>query len=223
LVSFKNFIKDYYDQFKRPTLDEYLIPGNNTIAAKIQTIPYVFMIGTLWKHQNCIEGTNIFRKAFIEDCRVSKCNFEGGFFASTVHPQFEEFKDFIFKKRYPVIKYIAKTKLSTFVFNTPAVWECHGWKLGEYLAMGKAIISMPIRNNLPEELVHGKNIHFISSTDELKLAIDLLLKDDNYRKVLENGAKAYYINHVDPHAVIKEIINSEINIKLNQNLTLMYV
>jgi len=214
LVSFENYIKDYYDQFKRPTLEEYLIPENNTIAAKNQMRPYVFMIGTLWNHQNCIEKTNVFRKSFIEECNVSKCKFEGGLFASPIHPQYEEFKNFIFKKRYPIKNYIAKTKLSAFVFNTPAVWECHGWKLGEYLTMGKAIISMPLRNNLPEKLVHGKNIHFISNTDEMKLAIDLLLNDDNYRKILENGAKAYYIKHVDPHAVIRKIINSDISIQL---------
>ena len=39
-------------------------------------------------------------------------------------------------------EWISKTKQSAIVFNTPAFWSCHGWKLGEYLAMGKCIISV---------------------------------------------------------------------------------
>ena len=94
-------------------------------------------------------------------------------------------------KRYPISEYIKKTKLSTIVFNTPSVHNCHGWKLGEYLAMGKAIISTPLSNNLPEDLVHGKNIHFVSNMSELKIAINFLLDNSSYRMILEQGAKEY--------------------------------
>ena len=166
------------------------------------------MIGTLWSHQNCIDGTNLIRKNFIEVCRTLNCNFEGGFFASVNHPQYIDFKDFIFSKRYSVDSYIKKTKLSEIVFNTPAVHNCHGWKLGEYLAMGKAIVSTPISNQLPEDLLHGKNIHITSNMDELKSALDLLLKNDNYRKMLEDGAKNYYSKYVCPKMVIQNILRN---------------
>jgi glycosyltransferase involved in cell wall biosynthesis len=80
--------------------------------------------------------------------------------------------------------------------------------LGEFLAMGKAIISTPLSNRLPENLVHGKNIHFISSIDELESAIHLLLNDHDYRKKLEIGAKAYYDEFVDPLRVIHMILKA---------------
>jgi hypothetical protein len=54
--------------------------------------------------------------------------------------------------------------------------------LGEYLAMGKAIISTPLSNKLPEDFIHGKIIHIISNLEELKNAILLIIEDNSYRK-----------------------------------------
>jgi hypothetical protein len=99
-----------------------------------------------------------------------------------------------------------KTKLSAIVFNTPAVHSNHGWKLGEYLAMGKAIISVPLSNNLPKELVHGKNIHFISNVNNMKVEIDFMLEKSNYRITLENGAKEYFLKFATPQKVIENIL-----------------
>jgi len=206
IVTFKNYLRDYIKQYRRPILDDLISFTNR--KTDIYSKPYIFMIGTLWDQRNCIEETNLLRKTFIEVCKTLKCNFEGGFFASVNHPQYREFKDLIFSKRYSIDSYIKKTKLSAIVFNTPAVHNCHGWKLGEYLAMSKAIVSTPLSNQLPEELVHGKNIHIISNKDELKYALDLLLKDESYRKMLEDGSRAYYTKYVSPQRVIENILQN---------------
>ncbi|MGA2506071.1 MAG: glycosyltransferase [Chitinispirillaceae bacterium] len=212
LVSTKRYREDYLVQRRRPTLEDYAKnAGDKRNAADSR--PYVFMIGTLWPHKNGIEGTteeriNVERKTFIDACKALRCNFEGGFFAHPGHPQYEEYKEVIFSNRYPVEQYLEKTKLSAVVYNTPAVGNCHGWKLGEYLAMGKAIISTPLSNRLPEKLIHGKNIHIVSNKDEIQEAVDLLLKNDGYRKSLEQGAKAYYEKHVSPEKVIEHIVET---------------
>jgi hypothetical protein len=69
------------------------------------------------------------------------------------------------------------------VIKTHSVQNCHGWNLGEYLALGKAIVSTPLSSNLPEKLVHGKNIHFISNISELKVAIIFLLDNIGCRTI----------------------------------------
>lgn len=206
LVSFNNYLKDYYRQFRCAKIDDYLIKSfNNENKDK----SYVFMIGTLWLHKNCIENTNLARKKFVEYCKFNNnINFEGGFFAYQNHPQYDEFKELIFKKRYSLGSFIEKTRLSAIAFNTPAVHNCHGWKLGQYLAMGKAIISTPLSNQLPEELIHGKNIHIVSNEKEIEDGIELVLNDNNYKKLLENGAKLYYSKFVDPKNVINYIIQN---------------
>ena len=204
-VSLKTYLADYRAQYKRPILDDYLL--THSTNKNPQSRPYVFLVGTLWKHRNCIEGTNLFRKTFIELCKSLDCEFEGGFYAQPSHPQYKQFQNLVFSKRYSVKEYALKTKLSAVVFNTPAVHNCHGWKLGEFLAMGKAIISTPLSNQLPEDLIHGKQIHIVSNIEELKSAITLLLIDDNYRESLEKGADLYYSNYANPKSVIKSILD----------------
>lgn len=200
LVPLKNHILDYYLQYRRSPIEKYTADVTDN-----ENETYVFMIATLWPHQNCMEGTNLLRKKFVETCKSMNLNFEGGFFSSFDHPQYEDFKNLIFTERYPTYKYVEKTKRSSFVFNTPSVHECHGWKLGEYLAMGKAIISSPLSNNLPEGMVHGENIHYFSNLNELKDGISLLISDKAYRKKLESGAKNYYSKYGSPEAVIRNL------------------
>jgi glycosyltransferase involved in cell wall biosynthesis len=80
--------------------------------------------------------------------------------------------------------------------------------LGEFLAMGKAIISIPLSNELPEELIHGKNIHIVTDISEIEGAIKLLLNNHDYRRNLENGAKIYYSKYANPKSVIEYILKN---------------
>jgi hypothetical protein len=205
-ILWKRFFRDYYVQNKRESLEDYINSKYESNSSSIEK-PYVFFISRLWKHQHCLDNTNLMRRKFIETCLQSNCNFEGGFLSTKKHPQYEEFKHLSFLNSYSTMAYLKKTKESAIVFNTPTVHNCHGWKLAEFLAMGKAIISTPLSNRLPENLVHGENIHFISSMDEIESAIHLLLNDHDYRKKLELGAKTYYEEICDPQRVIKRILN----------------
>ncbi|MCL6260783.1 glycosyltransferase [Aquiflexum sp. TKW24L] len=205
-LSWKRFFLNYRSQNLRGSLNDYLTPKHENEIS--DTKPYIFLIGRLWNSFNSIEQTNLMRKKFIEACLNGDYNFEGGFLAKKHHPEYEEYKHLCFLKPYSTIEYINKTKASAIVFNTPTVHNCHGWKLGEFLAMGKAIISMPLSNILPEDLVHGKNIHFISSIDEVESAVHHLLEDPEYRAKLEKGAKEYYEKFVAPNKVIQRIFHS---------------
>ncbi len=203
IVSLRAYLLDYYRQYTRLKLEYLLnIPRNDN---NHYDEPYIFMSATLWEHKNCLEGTNLQRKKFIDVCKGLKCHFEGGFIASKNHPQYTEFKYLILNRPYSIRRYIKKTKQSVLVFNNPAVHNCHGWKLGEYLGLGKAIISTPMSNLLPEALVHGKNVHFIYNDEDFTTAIQLLLKDHGYRKHLEDNAKAYYWKYIDPRSIIENV------------------
>ena len=164
---------------------------------------YIFHVSTLWQNdeynQND-ERLNIPRAHFMEVCKsLPEINFEGGFYYSGTHPLNDRFKELVLHGYMPPKMYLQKIKASTLVFNTPAYWNCHGWKLGEYLALGKAIISTPLSNDLPEPLVHGENIHIIhNDKDETVQAVQRLLHDTDYRHHLEQGARAYYLRNATP-------------------------
>jgi hypothetical protein len=164
---------------------------------------YIFHVSTLWQNdeynQND-EKVNNPRANFMEVCKtMPEIEFEGGFYFTQNHPLNPRFKELAFHHYLSAAIYLQKTKESCVVFNTPAFWNCHGWKLGEYLALGKAIISTPLSNDLPEPLVHGENIHIISNDKkEMEDAIRLLVEDKIYRNKLEQGARAYYLRNATP-------------------------
>jgi glycosyltransferase involved in cell wall biosynthesis len=111
---------------------------------------------------------------------------------------------------YPLAEYLEKIKKSFVVFNTPVVLNCHGWKLAEFMAMKRAIISTRISNQLPEALEHGKNIEITTGeVADIKNVINKILADDQYHAFLQNNAFDYYERYLSPIAVITKIVTDK--------------
>lgn len=168
---------------------------------------YVFLIASIW-HKNT-DFVNYNRANFIRVCKNNnKINFEGGFidigFDCDYIEDIEKLK--VGKVKIKLNEYIRKTQNSNFVFNCPSVEYCHGWKLGEYLCMGKAIISTKLSNEIPTLLEHGKNIHFIEEGESLENTIKYLIENQDYVKKLELGAKEYWEKYCTPEIVISYLI-----------------
>src|SRR5262245_26987322 len=96
---------------------------------------YVFFAAWPWaKHPE----VNPPRARFIEACRRAPgLSFEGGF-APRRRRDVDDVAELTAPRRYPMHEYIEKVGRSAVAFNNPAVHGCLGWKLGEYLALGKA-------------------------------------------------------------------------------------
>lgn len=209
----KFYLRDYaYSFVRRRRIEEYEKP--------VDIRPnYIFHASTLWYNEFAWTCTNKYRGEFLKACQRAGVEIEGGLFFLGESPDVlrempdygrykVEYKDFIYEKRLSMDDYIQKTKASFVVFNTPAVCECHGWKLAEYLCMGKAIISTPLTREMPGEgLVHGKNIHFVNTIDEIYDAVIRIRDDAAYRQQLEQGARAYYEQYLAPEVVIRRIID----------------
>lgn len=199
-VNIKDFISGYNWQIKRNFIWHYFPSDSDN--------NYIFHISSLYYNQSYGETVNSLRAQFIRSCRNNNCIFEGGLRDIVETDVSEKYKDVIVKKYYSPIKYLTKTKSSSFVFNTPAVWGCHGWKLGEYLAMGKAIISTQFINEMPEAMKHRENIMFVKDEREMDETVKLLLSDKPLRKKLENAARKYYEKWLAPEIVIKRLISN---------------
>jgi glycosyltransferase involved in cell wall biosynthesis len=198
-VDFKNFMSGYLGRNRLPI--EHYEPFGDLVEN------YFFFISTLWTHKNCVEHTNPWRHLYMTIIRdeLKEMIFEGGFFSTSYNEETEKYSSFVLNDRIPISDYLKKTRMSAAVFNTPAVHMCHGWKLAEYMALGKAIISTPIINATPAELVHGVHLHIIESRDEMKEAILLINNNTEYRKKLEQGAYNYYKSYLSPEACINII------------------
>lgn len=167
---------------------------------------YVFMAATLWKKE---AATNLFRAHFVEACRsLPGLEVEGGFVPRRGVPV-PGFEHVTSPRRYPAAEYLAKIRRSTVVFNTPAVASCHGWKLGEYLALGKAIVSTPLVRALPAPLVDGVHVHYVDgSVASIRAAVERLVADDGYRRRLEENARTYYLQYLRPARVIERVLDA---------------
>lgn len=199
-INFRSFLSGYNWQLKRESIDVYE-------SAKSQS-DYVFHVSSLYLNQENGEKTNNLRSEFIRTCKSnSNCTFEGGLLSRSNNQTIKQYSDVITNQYFPAAIYLQNIKKSAFVFNTPAAWACHGWKLGEYLAMGKAIISTPFENEMPEKMIHGENIYFVESESQMEAAVNILLSDKALRKKLEKGAKDYYDKWLKPDKVSRRIIH----------------
>lgn len=210
-IPFKLYLKDYlYTNIRRRALREF--ERECSIRKN-----YIFHASTLWYNQFAATDTNMYRGEFLKASKKAGMNIEGGLFyvkgdavlaEMPDYPKYKEiYKDFIYEERLSMDDYIRKTKESALVFNTPSVCECHGWKLAEYLCMGKAIISTPLAREMPGEgLIHGENVHFVNSPEDIYEAIVKINSDEAYRQKLENGARTYYEKWLAPEVVVKRLV-----------------
>jgi glycosyltransferase involved in cell wall biosynthesis len=199
--SFKHFA-NYRSQYKYRLPVSCFVPG-------LSRDNYIFFLSTLWKEEGA-PRTSEYRALFIESCRsLAGVTFEGGLVPSPSWSMqnLGRFANYIAPRLVPLPEWLEKIKSSACVFNTPAVWSSHTWKLAEFLALGKAIISTPLARELPTPLLHGHHIHYVDgSLDSIRGAIDLLLNDHDYRKHLERNAYDYYSSFLSPKRVIERLL-----------------
>lgn len=201
LSEIRKVLGKYKRLSNRSTLEDYYKQG--TVRDD-----YVFFCSTLWysdEWNKNDEKVNLARANFIRACKcLPAVKFEGGLVSQGKDRSSEDLFSDCLASGVPMAEWMHKTKESAVVFNTPAFWSCHGWKLGEYLAMGKAIISTPLSNDLPEPLAHGVNIHFVENDQQaIQDAVQYIISNPDYRRQLEAGAKEYWEKYGTPEASLR--------------------
>lgn len=199
--SFRKFLDRYTSLSKRYTEigDDRFIDNNK-----------VFFVSRYWSGQ---EKVNNIRANYIRACKrlhsMGVIEFEGGLVPDW-HTIDSSFNDVILNNEIPHKKYIKQLKESFIAFNTPAYFDCHGWKLPEYLSQGKVIISTPFENELPVPLTDGENILFVKDGEEETLfsAIRTLASNKDLKKRLSEGALNYWKKYASPISAIRQLIST---------------
>jgi hypothetical protein len=210
MVALRNFLKarnripsaaDFFSSYKanlrRLTFDDYATP--------LRSVPdYVHFVSTLWKDD---KRANDDRVHFMDAVRrVGGLSFEGGF-APRADGQHFGYDAYIGPPFESLETYREKIGRSFVVFNTPAVKQCHGWKLPEFMAWGKAIISMPPVRMFPAPLVDGEHWLLTDGTvEDIEAKIRRLQDDPELHARLEKNIRAYFDEYIGPDAVMRRII-----------------
>jgi len=150
---------------------------------------YIFHLSRSWHTKH--DAANQRRRRFVEAMEGFRIKLDGG----------------LVDERMPLAEYLERTRRSTIAFNTPAVHACLGWKLGEYLALGKAIVSTPLNRRLPAPLVHGEHIHYVEDdVDSIREGVATVVDDPGYRATLERGAREWYERHLRPAVLADSLL-----------------
>ena len=168
---------------------------------------FVFYNGWLWaKHPEA----NAPRAEFMRACKelAPEIRFEGGF-TPRRRGDVLGYDDVLADHRYTLTEYLDRIKRSAVVFNNPAAHHCLGWKLAEFMRLGKAIVSLPLSREMPDPVVHGEHLHVVDgSRESIKEAVRSITSDNGYRQQLEYGARTYYRAHLAPQRVLERLASS---------------
>jgi hypothetical protein len=77
-----------------------------------------------------------------------------------------------------------------------------GWKLAEYVACSRAILSEPIRYAVPGDFSPGQNFMEFRTAEECIANASTLIEDKQLRARLMNNNAAYYRSHLRPDVLI---------------------
>lgn len=196
---FLSYLSPYLWLYKRSHID--LNPSVSTVGSRT-----IFMVARYWQGETAANNARI---AFIRACnQLNKegiIDFIGGMVPESVETDCPE--DVMMHEEIPMGRYIELMEKSLLVFNTPAVHQCHGWKLPEYLAHGKMILSTPFVNELPVPMVHGENIFFVEANEQsFYNEIKSIVNDIELQKTLEQGSRRYWDENVAPDASLRHFI-----------------
>lgn len=174
---------------------------------------YIYFCSTLWYNNAVVnndDGLNHIRTIFIDACRsVPNISFEGGLVPTRrSRKQKHKFSQYLTR---PVSHrdYLNRIKESELVFNTPAFWDCHGWKLGEYMALGKCVVSTTLSNNLPSPINGGKFLfnNYLCVVEPQKNDIIEIVKyiisHPEYRRKLSMNLLKYWQEYGTPVASLR--------------------
>lgn len=194
------YIRDY----RKNSLKRSYYPFYKEVSSQ-EKANYTFYLNYPWsKHSKVTENRKLIIQLLQKLKEEDKIDFKGGFSKRRLgyHPGLEQLSA---SKIYDHKDYLTEVKKSNFVINTPAVHDCLGWKLGEYLALGKTIISLPINRVMPGKFVKDKHYLEIERIDDLEDAIARIINDKEYSLELSKNASNYYKENLAPASVIKRI------------------
>lgn len=95
---------------------------------------------------------------------------------------------------------------SNVVVSTLGVGGSNPWKLGEFIAAARCIVSEPLVFELPIPLEERKHICSFTSTDHCLETCDALLSNDSLVNDMKHHAESYFLNHVTASRLILSLL-----------------
>lgn len=168
----------------------------------------VFFNPNAWDMER-FEHVNLARAHIMRILRdSSQINFVGGFRNNSTSQA--HFSDILCTPDLNHRDYIRTIGQSEIVLNTRGLFDCFSWKLPEYMAAGRCILSERLVNELPQPLREGEELLFFDFDPELvsfQDQLNLLIENPELRQYLAANARKYYEQYVEPCAAMRRILS----------------
>jgi hypothetical protein len=159
----------------------------------------LFFLASYWhKHP---EANDARRELWSEFHRSCKLDLIGGF----VNADPSMPPELCSSRSYDLADYLTQTQRSVAVLNTPAVHGCLGWKLGEFFALGKAIVSLPLTRAMPGPFQPGEHAVVVANSAEAVDAAHDLAAHPARRRDLEHNARQYFDDWLSPVSIARRL------------------
>ena len=121
------------------------------------------------------------------------------------------------KKNYPnyltnletdATKYLKLVKMCLIGVTTTGLHNSIGWKLAEYLAASRCIITEPLNYSLPVSLVEGKNFLSFRTPEECVEKAKKIFNSQRLAKEMRKNNYGYYLAEIKPTVALYRCLDS---------------
>jgi len=190
---------------------EHLTASDYEFIPKVNPENKILFLCRLWEFekydsapifQSQIEAINELRIASIRACKEAFGErFIGGVYDNSTSHKYAP--DLIVPNEYThKLKFLDLIKSSNICIGTTGLHNSIGWKMGEYVAASRAIISEPLHYELPGDFEEGTNYLKFENTDELTSQIDILLCDKRKMTDMMVANHKYYNSYLKPEKLV---------------------
>jgi len=107
--------------------------------------------------------------------------------------------------------YLQAVKDHAICIATTGLHNSIGWKMGEYVAAARAIVSEPLKFELPGNFSRGDNYYEFETADQLVEQIDRLRNNEGEMLRMMNNNYYYYNNFVKPENLVLNTLITVLN------------
>jgi hypothetical protein len=171
--------------------------------------PEIVFQTRVWTQADCstepIEPLNESRVALVRALRRSfPKHFRGGVIPTKLAR--ERYPDALTTEPTRPAGYLAASRESLIGIGTRGLHHSTPFKLPEYLAGSKCVMSEPLRNELPDALEDGRELVWFRGVDECLARCEELLRRPEQARELRQNAWKYYRKHVAPAAHVRKCL-----------------
>jgi hypothetical protein len=103
-------------------------------------------------------------------------------------------------------RYLRLMKRALVCVATRGLQGSNGWRLAEYLAASRAIVSETLRFDVPN-LIPGVNYLSMTSVEECLSQVRALVEDGERRREMMHANEAFYRANLRPDSIVRRCLN----------------